>query len=317
LIAVNDGFFPLLDALDRADRKGYLPDAMAAEWAAFDYRKAVAPTEFEQWVDRVEAAVAKEQPCAAPQAERQEGAGAGAVLARGRFHDNTGTDVEPSWEWFESDITCATCVDAVIVRADVWDRLAAPPAAPVAAMRGVIDTVPLSEVEALARTMWRGEVLPGRVLRFGAAVLGLVDAALAAPPAQQVAPQEEVTTATVVGALFDFLGYLTSRKERVTFSSSDDASPAVDALRAWAGTRNLPLEPADVKGWSAALASMAQQVAQPARMPMTTKRMRDLADGLGVQVGLSPLVSICRAVELHHGITLSAWADSLSEQEGA
>lgn len=34
----------------------------------------------------------------------------------------------------------------------------------------------MEEVEQLARTMWRGEVLPGRVLRFGAAVLGLVDA---------------------------------------------------------------------------------------------------------------------------------------------
>lgn len=27
---------PLLDALDRADRKGYMPDAIAAEWAAFE-----------------------------------------------------------------------------------------------------------------------------------------------------------------------------------------------------------------------------------------------------------------------------------------
>jgi hypothetical protein len=31
-------FLPLISALDRADRKGYLPDAMAEEWAAFDYR---------------------------------------------------------------------------------------------------------------------------------------------------------------------------------------------------------------------------------------------------------------------------------------
>lgn len=42
--AAPDGFItvavknlgPLLDALDRADRKGYLPDAMAAEWQAFE-----------------------------------------------------------------------------------------------------------------------------------------------------------------------------------------------------------------------------------------------------------------------------------------
>jgi len=38
-------------------------------------------------------------------------------------------------------------------------------------------SVSLAEVEQLAQTMWRGEVLPGRVLRFGAAVLGLIEAA--------------------------------------------------------------------------------------------------------------------------------------------
>lgn len=35
---------PLLDALDRADSKGYMPDAMADEWAAFDCRPATPPT---------------------------------------------------------------------------------------------------------------------------------------------------------------------------------------------------------------------------------------------------------------------------------
>jgi hypothetical protein len=38
-------------------------------------------------------------------------------------------------------------------------------------------SVTLDEVAALAKTMWKGEPLPGRVLRFGAAVLGLADAA--------------------------------------------------------------------------------------------------------------------------------------------
>ena len=37
--------------------------------------------------------------------------------------------------------------------------------------------VTLGQVEELARTMWKGEPVPGRVLRFGAAVLGLADAA--------------------------------------------------------------------------------------------------------------------------------------------
>lgn len=39
--------------------------------------------------------------------------------------------------------------------------------------------VTLEQVEELAKTMWKGEPVPGRVLRFGAAVLGLSDAATA------------------------------------------------------------------------------------------------------------------------------------------
>lgn len=42
------------------------------------------------------------------------------------------------------------------------------------------ELVTVSEVEALARKMWGNETLPRRVLRFGGAVLGLVDNALAA-----------------------------------------------------------------------------------------------------------------------------------------
>lgn len=34
LVSVS-GLWPLLDALDRAQRKGYMPDAMADEWEAF------------------------------------------------------------------------------------------------------------------------------------------------------------------------------------------------------------------------------------------------------------------------------------------
>ena len=54
LIAVN-GFDELIQALERADRKGYLPDAMADEWAAFDWQAPVAappqpvPLSDEQW----------------------------------------------------------------------------------------------------------------------------------------------------------------------------------------------------------------------------------------------------------------------------
>lgn len=39
-----------------------------------------------------------------------------------------------------------------------------------------------------------------------------------------------VEHAVIAGALFDFMGWLTSRKEHIVLSSSDNASPAVDAI---------------------------------------------------------------------------------------
>ena len=44
LVQVNDKFDALMTALDRAARKGYMPDAMSEEWEAFDYNEAAAPT---------------------------------------------------------------------------------------------------------------------------------------------------------------------------------------------------------------------------------------------------------------------------------
>jgi len=54
----------------------------------------------------------------------------------------------------------------------------------------------------------------------------------------------------VAGALYDFLGYLTSRQTRITMSSSDDAGVAVDALIEWAMTRKINLVEARVKDWN-------------------------------------------------------------------
>jgi hypothetical protein len=38
LIAVNQSFNDLFDAIERAESKGYLPDAIQEEWDAFSYR---------------------------------------------------------------------------------------------------------------------------------------------------------------------------------------------------------------------------------------------------------------------------------------
>lgn len=67
-------------------------------------------------------------------------------------------------------------------------------------------------------------------------------------PQPAAAPAEGV----IAGALFDFLGFLTTSDRRWTFSACDDASPAVEALEQWAAKRGLSLADANVKGWRAA-----------------------------------------------------------------
>jgi hypothetical protein len=53
----------------------------------------------------------------------------------------------------------------------------------------------------------------------------------------------------IAGALFDFMGWLTSRKNRLVLSSVDEASPAVDAIRDFAKMRGLSLDDAMVQDW--------------------------------------------------------------------
>lgn len=50
---------------------------------------------------------------------------------------------------------------------------------------------------------------------------------------------QEKLNHVVTGVLFDFIGFLTSRKERIVLSSSDDAVPAVEALRAFLYEKNI------------------------------------------------------------------------------
>lgn len=53
----------------------------------------------------------------------------------------------------------------------------------------------------------------------------------------------------IAGALFDFIGYLTTLKEPVTFSSKHECPLALKCLEKWAKKRNFSLEDADVKNW--------------------------------------------------------------------
>jgi len=70
---------------------------------------------------------------------------------------------------------------------------------------------------------------------------------------EQAEKQEPVAHSVVAGALFDFMGWLTSRDKRLTLSSTDEASPAVEAITEFAKMRGLRLEDAQVEHWQAIL----------------------------------------------------------------
>lgn len=91
----------------------------------------------------------------------------------------------------------------------------------------------------------------------------------AAPPAPAL--RHEI----IAGALFDFMGMLTTSNTKWRFSSADDAAPGVQAIREFAGKRGLSLDEADVKDWRSALSS---EPAAPAPQQPTTESAGDLTD---------------------------------------
>lgn len=63
--------------------------------------------------------------------------------------------------------------------------------------------------------------------------------------------QNKTINNTVTGALYDFMGYVTTRKTAVTFGSAFDANPAVRLLEEFCNLRGLDLTEPDIKGWEA------------------------------------------------------------------
>ena len=67
-----------------------------------------------------------------------------------------------------------------------------------------------------------------------------------AAPVVNVAP-------IVAGALYDFMGWLTSRRTQLVLSDKDLAGPAADAIVDFSKMRGLPLDGANVLDWQTAL----------------------------------------------------------------
>lgn len=91
--------------------------------------------------------------------------------------------------------------------------------------------------------------------------------------------QEPVAHPVIAGALFDFMGWLTSRKERIVLSSANEASPAVDAIRDFAKMRGLSLDDAKVQDWNT-ISPQRTWVGLAAEDRLTAKYMQDAPDGI-------------------------------------
>lgn len=56
--------------------------------------------------------------------------------------------------------------------------------------------------------------------------------------------------AAIRGALFDFMGFLTTREEPIEVGASHDATLLMDLFTEWAESRDLDINgPTDVEGW--------------------------------------------------------------------
>jgi len=120
-------------------------------------------------------------------------------------------------------------------------------------------------------------------------------------PESEVYKQEPVAHSVVAGALFDFMGWLTSRDKRLTLSSTDEAGPAVEAITEFAKMRGLSLDDAQVEHWQAILTT--PPAAQ--RHPLTEEQIDDIwnryCDEMG-EASINDAYDIARAIEAAHGI---------------
>lgn len=56
----------------------------------------------------------------------------------------------------------------------------------------------------------------------------------------------------VRGALFDFMGFLTTREEAINVGASADSTELMDLFTEWAENRGLDINgPSDIEGWAA------------------------------------------------------------------
>jgi hypothetical protein len=93
------------------------------------------------------------------------------------------------------------------------------------------------------------EVLGGMGYTLGKMSPFVESANSTAVVAEPEAAVETTQDRVIAGAVFDFLGFLTTRDKPTSFGATRNASPAVKLLQEWANKRGLDLVGADVEGW--------------------------------------------------------------------
>jgi len=106
-----------------------------------------------------------------------------------------------------------------------------------------------------------------------------INEAITAIKAALEAKDEPMAHSVVAGALFDFMGWLTSREKRLILSSVDEASPAVEAITEFAKKRNLSLKYAEVGYWMEFLSTPPQLEAKDEPVAWAPY-LSDRADGV-------------------------------------
>ena len=86
----------------------------------------------------------------------------------------------------------------------------------------------------------------------------------------------------IAGAIFDFMGRLTSLPEPLTVWAGADASPLLAVFSEWAADRGLNIDEADVRGWQRAMAEVDAPAEKKARhLPPGEELKCQIAEALG------------------------------------
>lgn len=108
------------------------------------------------------------------------------------------------------------------------------------------------------------DIVKSALIRYGSS-----QPAASAEPDEGPMISAKAAHAIVAGALYDFMGWLTSRRDqRLCLSSTDEAGPAVEAIKTFAVMRRLCLDDAAVLAWRESLD--AAPVAASAEPPNLT-----------------------------------------------